>query len=197
MSSTVQKQPYGFKDMIGHFITVYLISAAVVGALNALCLYFFGTYLLVTVVIFPLFFAGLFWGFRTKKKLGRIPPLLMKLKFLIFTYPISALSTALLVWYYATFDPSALGVVRGILLVNTLQFLAIFIGFTFLGHLGIVLMIFRNSDIEGPDHEYWRRQSYKWGLRKMSKRNYWITAALLLVVIAALIYLRIKIAVAL
>ena len=61
MTSPVHtKQTYGFKDMIGHFITVYLISAAVVGALNALCLYFFGTYPLVSVVMLPLFITGLF-----------------------------------------------------------------------------------------------------------------------------------------
>ena len=190
MTSLVHtKQTYGFKDMIGHFMAVYLISAAVVAALNALCLYFFDTYALITLAIFPLFFAGLFWGFRTKKKLGRIPPFLMRLKFLIFTYPISAVSLALLVWYCAKFDPSALEPVRGVFLANSLLSWTAIIGFTLLGHLSIVLSIFRNSDIEGPDQEYWTRQHHKWGLDNIGKRGYWIIVALLCTTAGFLIYL--------
>ena len=137
------------------------------------------------------FAQGRFWGFRTEKKLGRIPPLLMKLKFLIFTFPISALSAALLACYYLIFDPSALGVIREILLTNTLQSWTVIIGIICLFHLGIVLMSFRYSGIDHPDQEYWRRQSKKWGFDKMSKRTYWIIVVLLCIIVAALIYHRI------
>ena len=155
MASSVQaKQPYGFKDMIGHFIAVYLISAAVVGALNALCLYFIGTYPLVTVIMFPLFFAGLFWGFRTEKKLGKNPSWTMRWTFSLFIYPISAFATALLVWYSATFDPSALDVIRGILFANTFESWAVILGFTLLMDLAILRISFRYSFIDYPDYEY-------------------------------------------
>ena len=190
MTSPVHtKQPYGFKDMIGHFIAVYLISAAVVGAVNALCWYFFGTYALITLAIFPLFFAGLFWGFRSEKKLGRNPPFLMRLKFLIFTCPISAVSLALWVWYCATFDPSTLDPIRGVLLANSLLSWTAIISFTVLFHLSIVLSSFRYSAIDYPDHEYWTRLSYKWGVDKMSKTTVWTIIALLYITAGFLIYL--------
>ena len=176
-SSVHTKQPYGFKDMIGHFMAVYLISAAVVAALNALCWYFLGTYPLVTVIMFPLFFAGLFWGFRTEKKLGKNPSWTMRWTFSLFTYPISAFATALLVWYCVAFDPSALDVLRGILFANTFESWGIILGFTLFIHLAILRISFGYASVDYADPEWLREQSHKWGLDNMGKRGFWLSFA--------------------